>query len=45
MTGRVCLRQALARTGQLDLRELATGIYSLTLTTPTGQVRQKVVKE
>ena len=45
MTGRVCLRRTLARTGQLNLQGLAKGLYTLTVTTPTGQVRQKIAKE
>ncbi|GAA4026403.1 hypothetical protein GCM10022409_07980 [Hymenobacter glaciei] len=45
LTGRLCLAQAVARTGQLDVRSLAPGIYHLTVTTATGSLHQKIVKE
>ncbi|OGX87031.1 hypothetical protein BEN47_11995 [Hymenobacter lapidarius] len=44
-TGRVCLTQALNGLGQLDLQALPRGLYFLTVTTPEGTFRQKVVKE
>ncbi|UOQ97009.1 RICIN domain-containing protein [Hymenobacter sp. 5317J-9] len=45
LTGRVCLSRAVGRNGQLDLQGLASGMYHLTVTTATGQLQQKIVKE
>ncbi|MGY3090000.1 hypothetical protein ACVWYF_003048 [Hymenobacter sp. UYAg731] len=45
LAGRVCLTQAVGRTGQVDIRNLAKGLYQLTVTTATGQHHQKIVKE
>ncbi|OWP63693.1 hypothetical protein CDA63_07855 [Hymenobacter amundsenii] len=45
LTGRVCLAQAVGRTGQLNIRGLTEGIYYLTVTTATGSHHQKIVKE
>ncbi|MBC6700198.1 RICIN domain-containing protein [Hymenobacter puniceus] len=44
-TGRLCLTQPLDGTGELNLQALPSGLYFLTLTTPGGTFRQKVVRE
>ena len=43
--GRVHLARSLDGAGQLDLRALPSGLYFLSVTTPAGTFRQKVVKE
>lgn len=45
LSGRICLAQAVGRAAQLNVQDLPSGLYILTVTTATGEVRQKIVKE
>ncbi|MCC3160051.1 RICIN domain-containing protein [Hymenobacter sp. 15J16-1T3B] len=45
LTGRACRRLSISRRGQLDLRGLPAGIYTLTVSTSGGQTHRRVVKQ
>jgi Secretion system C-terminal sorting domain/Ricin-type beta-trefoil lectin domain-like len=45
LTGKLCQRQLIGRTGRLDLRGLPAGVYTLTVSSAAGQVHRRVVKQ
>lgn len=45
LAGRICRQQTVSRTGQLELRGLPAGVYTLTVTSAAGQWHRRVVKQ